>query len=57
MGEQVEPINQQAKDDYAAFGRKEVKKARGAARRGRKSERWGVAPYLLSLQGAFPSLL
>ena len=37
--EQVEQINQQAKEDYAAFGRQEVKEARAAARRSRKSDK------------------
>ena len=35
--EQVEQINQQAKDDYAAFGRREVREDRKAARRNRKA--------------------
>lgn len=35
--EQVEQINQQAKDDYAAFRRREVKEERATARRNRKA--------------------
>ena len=34
--DQVEQINQQVKDDYAAFGRQEVRQERKAARRNRK---------------------
>ena len=37
--EKVEQIDQQAKEDYAAFGRQEVKEARAAARRNRKSDK------------------
>lgn len=35
--DQVEQINQQAKDDYAAFGHQEVKEERTAVRRNRKA--------------------
>ena len=37
--EKVEEINRQVEADYKAFGRQEVKEARAAARRSRKSKR------------------
>ena len=37
--EQVEQINQQAKDDYAAFGRREVREERKVARRNREADK------------------
>ena len=35
--EQVEQVNQQAKDDYAAFGRKELREDRAKERKARRN--------------------
>lgn len=42
--DQVEQINQQVKADYSAFGRREVREDREAARRSRKSDGGRSAP-------------